>query len=502
MMPVIIAAVLAFAHACLLRILPDHGMTVSYVSFFGVAALAMVSTVRAWYRSGTPRDHRWWLVLGSLGLWAVGMFFAARQSYVYDNANPAPGDSIFFYVLYVLPVLVSISSAPVAARKQWAVAIDLVLASLLGVLFYVRTFSIVSVQGALGMDQAMDVAWMLDFENTCLAVAALLRFLATDRPEDHYFFRAVMSFFVTYALSGFVYNHYIALGGHPEFGTSSWDAVLDLPFLALFVTTAWRQPRRHWHPPVYLVRFVQGASPTFLAMSVLGFGLMIIPDYPSLGISAAIVAVVGIGLWVTVAQVDVVEEEYRLSRNRDELEGLVFIDGLTGLANRRALDERLLREWHRPDQRDPIALLMIDVDFFKEYNDRYGHLAGDDCLRALASTLLSRGLRAGDFIARFGGEEFAVVAPGTRLQDAVALAEDLRSHVEAQALVHPLSPFGVLTVTVGVATLHAHASSSPLDLLNAADRALYRAKQSGRNRVGTMGDLPLDVPSGPPRHTV
>jgi diguanylate cyclase (GGDEF)-like protein len=143
------------------------------------------------------------------------------------------------------------------------------------------------------------------------------------------------------------------------------------------------------------------------------------------------------------------------------------------------------------------------VDFFKEYNDRYGHLAGDDCLRALASVLSGRGLRAGDFIARFGGEEFAVIAPGTRLADAVALAEDLRAQVEAQGIVHPLSPFGVLTITIGVATLLANANGGPLDLLNAADRALYRAKNAGRNRIGAQGDARLEpsrVLSGSPKN--
>lgn len=488
----IAAAAIVAAHAVALALLPDRGMAISYTFFFSVAALAMLSAWRAWLRSGTPRDHRWWLLLASLGLWTIGMSLSARQNYVLDNSNPAPGDSMFFYILYVLPVLVAVSSAPVAARKKWALAIDLVLAGLLGVLFYLRTFSIVTVEGAIGQQQAVDVAYMLDFENVCLAVAALLRFVATDRADDHSFFRAVMAFFVVYAISGFSYNHYVALNGHPEFGTSSWDALLDLPFLSLFAVAMTRQPQRHWHPPVYLIRFVQSASPTFLAMSVLGFGLMLIPVYPSLGICGAIAAVIGIGLRGTLAQVDLVEEEYRLSRSRDELQGLVFIDSLTGLANRRALDERLLREWHRPAQREPIALLMIDVDFFKEYNDRYGHLAGDDCLRALASVLAGRGLRAGDFIARFGGEEFAVIAPGTRLPEAVALAEDLRAQVEAQGIVHPLSPCGVLTITIGVATVLANANGGPLDLLNAADRALYRAKNAGRNRIGARGDTRLE----------
>ncbi|MGE7137023.1 GGDEF domain-containing protein [Luteibacter sp. NPDC031894] len=215
---------------------------------------------------------------------------------------------------------------------------------------------------------------------------------------------------------------------------------------------------------------------------------MLIPGYPVLGICGAIAAVVGIGLRGTLAQVDLVEEEFRLVRSRDELQGLVFVDSLTGLANRRALDERLLREWHRPGQQEPIALLMIDVDQFKEFNDRYGHLAGDECLRSLATALLGHGLRAGDFIARFGGEEFAVVAPGTRLPAALALADELRRQVEALAMPHPQGKLGVVTISIGVAAAHATSESGPLDLLNAADRALYRAKQSGRNRVASQDD--------------
>jgi diguanylate cyclase (GGDEF)-like protein len=340
----------------------------------------------------------------------------------------------------------------------------------------------------MGPQQAADIAYMLDFENACLAGAALLRYIATDRPDDHYYFRAVAAFFVSYAVSGYAYNHFIALGDHPEFGTSGWDALLDVPFMALLAACGMRRRQRHWHPPVYMVRFVQSASPTFLAMSVLGFGLMVIPGYPTLGIAGAIMAVVGIGLRGTLAQVDLVEEEHRLARSRDRLEGLVFVDSLTGLANRRALDERLLREWHRPGQRDPLALLMIDVDFFKEYNDRYGHLAGDDCLRALAATLVARGIRAGDFLARFGGEEFAVVAPGTRLDEALTLAEDLRAHVQAQGIVHARSPLGVVTISIGVAAVQPSVGSGPLELLNAADAALYRAKHAGRNRVGAGRD--------------
>ncbi|MBB3228432.1 diguanylate cyclase (GGDEF)-like protein [Luteibacter sp. Sphag1AF] len=483
----IAAAALVAVHAITVTALPGQGMAISYAFFFLAGSLAIGASLHAWRRSGAQRDGRWLLLTASLVLWAVGMLLSARQYYWLANDNPAPGDSMFLYVLYVLPVLVAVSSAPVPARKRWALSIDLVLASLLGILFYVHTFSIVSMQGAVGSTQENDIVRMLDIENFALAIAALLRYLATDRADDHYFFRSVAAFFSTYALVVFYYNHYVALGDHPEFGTA-WDVLLVIPFLALVLTASARQSQRHWHPSVYLVRFVQSASPTFLALSVLGLGLMVIRDMPVLGIVGAVAAVLGIGLRSSLAQVDLVAEEHRLAQRRDALEGLVFTDSLTGLANRRALDERLLREWHRPGQREPIALLMIDLDFFKEYNDRYGHLAGDDCLRTVASALFARCLRAGDFLARYGGEEFAVIAPATRLADAVALADNLRRQVEEQRIIHPLSPYGHMTVSVGVATLQPHATGGPLDLLNAADHALYQAKHEGRNRTGCIRD--------------
>lgn len=497
MKALLLAITVVIAHVMLLATGARHGMAVSYACYFVMGSLATGSTWVAWRRQDGTRDPRWWLLVASIVLWMVAMALAARQSYVMDNDNPTPGDSMFAYVLYVLPVLLAISSAPVAVRKRWALAIDLVLALLLGVLFYAHTFSIVSLHGAADVASALQVAWVLDAENVCLALAALLRFVATDNPDDHRFFRAVTAFFVTYAVAGFTYNHYIALGGHPAFGDTPWDALLDLPFAVLVAVLAMEPTRRHWHPPVYLVRFVQGASPTFLAMSVLTFGLLVMADHPELGITAAIAAVMGIGLRGTLAQVDLVDEEHRQWRLRDEPEGLVFVDRLTGLPNRRAFDERLLREWGRPAQQAPIALLVIDVDFFREYTDRYGRVAGDDCLRALTGMLQSRGLRAGDFLARFGGEEFAVIAPATPLHQAVALADELRVHVEAQAILHPLSPFGVVTVTVGVAALRASPHGGALELVNAAERALQRVRRSGHNRVGTLG-TPRVAQSGDP----
>lgn len=166
-------------------------------------------------------------------------------------------------------------------------------------------------------------------------------------------------------------------------------------------------------------------------------------------------------------------------------------DGLTGVANRRMLDETLDEEWRRATrQRSALAMLLIDVDLFKDYNDRAGHPAGDACLRAIAASVAETCRRAGEFVARYGGEEFAVLLPGATLGDALATAEKVRAGAEAMGLPHPASTVApVVTVSVGVGWIAPGAGASggsggsAAGLLYAADRALYRAKQKGRNRV-------------------
>ena len=129
-------------------------------------------------------------------------------------------------------------------------------------------------------------------------------------------------------------------------------------------------------------------------------------------------------------------------------------------------------------------MLLIDVDLFKDFNDRAGHPAGDACLRAIAASIAETCRRAGEFVARYGGEEFAVLLPGASLADARATAEKLRASVEALGLPHPASTVApVVTVSVGVAWFAPRPGGNAAGLLYAADRALYRAKQKGRNRV-------------------
>ena len=178
------------------------------------------------------------------------------------------------------------------------------------------------------------------------------------------------------------------------------------------------------------------------------------------------------------------ERERELRSANLHLTELASSDGLSGLANRRGFDARLEAEWDVAAQlRRPIALLMIDVDHFKLFNDRYGHLEGDHCLRGVGEVLLKESKGEADFPARYGGEEFALLLPGASLEKAVQLAERMRRTVESLSFSNVQSPWGFVTVSVGVASLVPANGDSAEKLVEAADAGLYAAKRRGRNTV-------------------
>ena len=184
----------------------------------------------------------------------------------------------------------------------------------------------------------------------------------------------------------------------------------------------------------------------------------------------------------------VVERTRDLAAANDKLAALSMTDGLTGIANRRRFDEALAAELQRAARsRSPLALVLLDVDFFKTYNDLYGHQEGDACLRRLARLLESHTRRAGDLAARYGGEEFALIAADTDTAAAVALAGALRAAFEALQLPHEGSPLGCITASFGVAVVVPDEDSTPEALVRMADQAMYRAKGQGRNQVVLAG---------------
>jgi diguanylate cyclase (GGDEF)-like protein len=188
--------------------------------------------------------------------------------------------------------------------------------------------------------------------------------------------------------------------------------------------------------------------------------------------------------------------ETRLRASQQELEEanrrlnhLATHDALTGLRNRRCFEDRLQEEWGRARREGiPLSLFLVDLDHFKQYNDHYGHQAGDRCLARVASSLGETFQRASDLVARYGGEEFIALAPGLAAEDALTLAESLCERVAALRIEHAASAVaGSLTVSIGVATHRPDGETPPEEVVRRADAALYRAKAQGRNRALAAG---------------
>lgn len=167
------------------------------------------------------------------------------------------------------------------------------------------------------------------------------------------------------------------------------------------------------------------------------------------------------------------------------LQRTALTDGLTGIANRRYFDEFLEKEWRRSRrEQQPITLCLVDIDFFKHYNDTYGHLQGDDSLKKVATILAASVKRPGDLVARYGGEEFALVLTETPLNGGCAVAKRIMKTLEARNIPHENSPISDrITLSFGVAVLTPKAATAVHDLITQADQALYEAKKMGRNRI-------------------
>ncbi len=180
-----------------------------------------------------------------------------------------------------------------------------------------------------------------------------------------------------------------------------------------------------------------------------------------------------------------VRTQLTVKAHADMLRQQAHIDGLTGVFNRRRFDEHLATEWSRAARTGTaLSVVMADVDFFKRFNDRYGHQAGDDCLRRIAAALQSTLRRPGDLVARYGGEEFACVLPDTDLAGAMKVASELGASVDAEQIEHAGSaPARLVSISMGVGTLRAGTSGSPRELLRIADEQLYMAKSRGRHQA-------------------
>lgn len=177
--------------------------------------------------------------------------------------------------------------------------------------------------------------------------------------------------------------------------------------------------------------------------------------------------------------------EQQLLQLQKQLEEFSFKDGLTGIANRRMFDSVLQTEWASAQRSgQPLSLVLLDIDYFKQYNDHYGHIQGDECLRSVGQVLQQAVSRPRDFVGRFGGEEFVLILPETSGESAVLVAEHCRALLRERCIPHEKSAIAsLLTISLGVGTIQPRHGERALDFIEQVDRLLYKAKQSGRNRL-------------------
>jgi diguanylate cyclase (GGDEF)-like protein len=212
--------------------------------------------------------------------------------------------------------------------------------------------------------------------------------------------------------------------------------------------------------------------------------LLAIPwlDFETLHMALVILLVVSVTLWASAREIRKILIDVLLKQVSSEQDSLE--DRLTGIGNRRSFDANLASAWAQASRaKVPLSLMMVDVDFFKKYNDAYGHQAGDECLRQVASALDGCSRRAGDSVTRYGGEEFAVVMFHTSLNDARNICEDMLAAIRKLNIPHEQSVHEIVTISMGLATIVPKAEDDMQQLVEEADKSLYRAKENGRNRA-------------------
>lgn len=256
----------------------------------------------------------------------------------------------------------------------------------------------------------------------------------------------------------------------PLLGRSSKAAILIIMLIAVIVAL----PRLVVFLPIFFAFAIGVYAPLLLATPFL--------DFETLHMVLVILVVVGATLWASASEVRKILIDVLLKQISSEQAS--WEDRLTGIGNRRSFDANMATTWAQASRaKVPLSLMMVDVDFFKKFNDSYGHQSGDECLRQVAAALDSCARRTGDSVTRYGGEEFAVVLFHTPLNEARNISESMLTAVQKLNIRHEQSTHDIVTISMGIATIVPTMENNMQQLIEEADKALYRAKENGRNRA-------------------
>lgn len=470
-------------HALLNTRFQSAGFTISYLLWSSWALLATIACL--WRASHCPPSIRthWRLAAASLLFITVAAVIEAPAE-IFLKAVPAVasiGD--FFFFSAFVPILLSVSLPDEGTFDRFTFLLDSFLAAACSCLAYTVLFGVFPFTGEPG--QAMNYApleFVYDTEYLVVVLLAALRlFLGTRNASDRYFFRVLLLYTSLYALTSGIYNHYV--GKYSL--TNGMDALNDIPLAAFALAAIFApidntsQSSRASRPA--LVRLIDNTRPIFLSLALIGLSAIVAVRDRAIAFGFIFGAFILYSLRASRLQSKVEFAQAELEQSNNRLTEIALRDGLTGISNRRRFDQFFSMECERARRsRQPLSLLLIDVDHFKHINDAYGHPAGDECLCHIASMLSATLIRPADLIARYGGDEFAVLLPETDSVGASKVAGRIRLSMANDAAARTSRG---TTLSIGVATWNAEEDSSPDELIYAADRALYTAKHNGRDRV-------------------
>ncbi len=475
----VIVPAFLLVHGIVATCLPDWLDPLSTFLIVLAEWAAMAACFIASRRAEYPVRVLWLLLVCSMLFHSTAMSLdVATEIKGTPTFNYVPGFQIFFSMLYGVPLLVAISMQSDRRILRITRAIHALLSVAVGVVLYLQIFTLLTVHGSANPADAILIARFFDAIDLFLALAATLRWLGSNRLEERGFFGILSIFLCLNAVLPAIHNRILIRHDYV------WlDLLISAPYTVLLVLVLTARRRAAEHPSLVLVRAVQSGSPIFLAAALVCVGIIASRSHFYIGLTAALVAIAGYGTLNIFVHSRGLETEESLLASKKALEQLVEVDALTEIANRRAFDRMLDREFAAARRTKlPVSLLMIDVDHFKQLNDALGHVAGDEYLIRIAAALRLALPRATDFVARYGGEEFSAILPATDSTGAARTAERVRQGVADLGLVHPTGPSGIVTVSVGFSTFAGSFAHQPVGLTQAADRALYMAKCGGRNR--------------------
>jgi diguanylate cyclase (GGDEF)-like protein len=485
-------AILAL-HAVLLFLFRTDPIPVSRLAT--AAAPLLTAFCILWRAQNVPLRERlsWRLLSASMALWAVGQTIEALIGQSASALNFTADASDFFNITAAFPMLVMLSNT----RRTESIRSVFYLESAQTVLAAVLTCILLYRTPMTARTAAIAMANIYLAECVLLAVSVLVRLVTWSTLEErrriHLLCEGVWLFLPIYLVM-----NYASIRWNLHAGTI-FDLLWSVPFVyggwrALFLPMNEKLPAPSKEPGRAQV-LVESLCPLLIMTAIFALAASITIQHPVLGLTAVFVLLLLQSLHAGVVQLNYVtvqslllKREQELQKANIDLEQLSMLDPLTGIPNRRCFDAAFDDAWRRALRRKkPLALLIIDLDFFKGINDMHGHTYGDKCLISVARALGQQAGRPDDLLARFGGDEFILLLPDTDDSGAMKVAQRMHEAVRLLAAENRASSLGGrLTVTIGIGIGDAEPGSNPITLINVADQALYVAKQRGKNTTSTQ----------------